>query len=253
MDDETIETVTDALSNIPGIGPARKTALYAAGITTRAALSQASVEQIISLTGMPRNQAEKALESLQTTESVALSTPSPQIAPPLQDEAMPGTPPPVPADETPTEIPALPDDDQNPEMAVRGMLDNAAFRTKTALADATRVWSLPKLIKPLTKLATTLDTLTEQTVSVLRPKTAARLAVRLESLSRWVEKTAANDKPPKSKQRDRVRRRLKSEHAELTEAIQSTLKKQNDTDAKAVKISLSASESPRRKKRSKSS
>jgi hypothetical protein len=229
MEEETTEVVTDALGSIPGIGPARKAALFAAGITTRAALAQASVEQIISVTGMPRTQAEKALDALQATEALTLSAPSPQIAPPLTDEAMPEAPAPsVPARDEPTETPVLPDDDQDPQTAVRGLLDNAAFRAKTALSDATRVWSLPELIKPLAKLVTALDAVTEQAASVLRPKAAIRLAVRLGKLTTWIEKAVAEKQPPSEKRQDRVRQRLKAERAEIEETIYKEIKAAKD-------------------------
>lgn len=213
--DDTTDAVTDALSNIPGIGPARKAALYAAGITTRAALAQASVEQLISLTGLSRTQAEKALETLHTTDAPALSAPSPQIAPPLADEAMPT----VESDTKPAEpddVPLVPDEDESADHSAQGLLDRAAFRTKTALSDATRVWDLPKLSKSMARLAAILDSLTERD---LRPKAAKRLAPRLEDLSAGIERGLANEKPPKEKKQTQIRERLKSERIEIETAI----------------------------------
>ena len=244
MDEDITDAVTDALSNIPGVGPARKAALYAAGITTRASLAQASVEQLISLTGMPRAQAIKTLEALQATEAPFLSVPSPQIAPPLMDEAMPTAPPlPSTGGDAPSEIPVLPDDDQDPAAANRGILDNAAFRTKTAISDATRVWSLPKLTKSLARLVTVLDTVTEQAADVLRPKATKRLASQLEDLSVWIEKAVADEKPLSEKRRERVRERLKSERIEIEKAIHAASRDRNSKENKSAK---SGSREPKR-------
>ncbi|MES2460942.1 MAG: helix-hairpin-helix domain-containing protein [Armatimonadota bacterium] len=235
MEDETPDAVTDALSNIPGIGPARKAALYAAGITTRAALAQASADQLISLTGMPRGQAEKALEALHATESPGLSAPSPQIAPPLEDEAMPTSPPPAPPVSASADAPALPDDDQNPVTAERGMLDNAAFRAKTALSDATRVWDLSELEKPLARLAAALDSVSEKAENVFRPKAAKRLTAQLGDFSQWLEKAISENKPLKEKRREQVRQRLKSERIEIEEAVRAALRRQDKREINAVK------------------
>lgn len=224
MDDNNpTEAVTDALSNIPGIGPARKAALYAAGIMTRAALAQASVEQLISLTGMPRAQAEKALEALQTAEASPLSDPSPQIAPPLMDEAMPDTPLPIPAGDPSPEQPVLPDDD--PATETQGLLDNAAFRARTALSDATRVWSLPRLTKSMERLAKALDTMTEQADEALRPSEAKRLTARLMALAEWIEKSLAEEKPLSEKRRVRVRERLKLARVEIEKTVRASIQR----------------------------
>ena len=247
MEDETTEAGTDALSNIPGIGPARKAALYAAGITTRAALVQASAEQIISLTGMPRAQAEKVLETLQETEAPLLSTPSPQIAPPLQDEAMPAEPTPDLQSDASPGTPVLSDDDQNPVIASRGLLDNAAFRAKTALSDATRIWGLGDLTKQMTRLAVILDIVTEQAAPVLRPKASKRLAVQLEDFSEWIEKALSSKKPLKDKRKDKVRQRLKAERIAIEKAVLRTLRRQSNKEIKAAKDALR--EPKRRQKR----
>lgn len=242
-EEKATEAVTDALSNIPGIGPARKAALYAAGITTREALAQASVEQIIRLTGMPRAQAEKALEALRTTESPAFSAPSPQIAPPLTDEAMPAAPIPVPAGDPHTEAPVLPDEDQDPATEARGLLDNATFRARTALSDATRVWDLPRLTKSLERLAGVLDTVTEKATEELRPKAAKRLTGQLTSFATWIEKSLAGDKPLSEKRRDQLRDRLKSERAEIEAEIQAAVQRQN---GKKKTLSKDVSREPKR-------
>jgi hypothetical protein len=247
MEEETTEVVTDALDNIPGIGPARKAALYAAGITTRAGLAQASVEQIISLTGMPRTQAEKALEALHATDAPVLSAPSPQAEPPLQDEAMPEAPAPSALTNVePTGTPVLPDDDHAPATAARGLLDNAAFRAKTSLSDATRVWDLPKLIKPLTKLAAALDAVTEQAANTLRPKAAKRLQVRLEEFSAWVEKAVTNKQPLSGKRRNQIRERLKCERIEIEKMVYAVVKPKRNLKIKAAK---DASREPKRRQK----
>ena len=206
----------------------------AAGITTRAALAQASVEQIVSLTGLSRTQAEKALETLQATNAPTFSAPSPQIAPPLTDEAMP----PVDFDTKPTadHVPLVPNEDENEDHSAQGLLDCAAFRTKTALSDATRIWDFPKLSKSLARLATVLDSLTERD---LRPKATKRLATRLENLSVWIEKGLAGEKAPKEKKRAQVWERLKSERIEVEAAI------------KAAKVKNSSSKLEGKPKRSK--
>lgn len=52
----------DSLSGVPNIGPARRAALEAAGVTTRFGLAQASVDQLVGMTGMARSLAEKTLD-----------------------------------------------------------------------------------------------------------------------------------------------------------------------------------------------
>jgi hypothetical protein len=246
MEEDTTEAATDTLSNIPGIGPARKAALYAAGITTRTALAQASVEQLISLTGMARAQAEKALEALRETEAPSMSAPSAQVDPPLQDEAMPETPLPVLSGIEVTDAPSLLDDDQNKVTAARGMLDNAAFRARTALSDATRVWGLGEFTKPLTKFAVILDIVTEQVANVLGPKASKRLAGQLEDLSQWLEKAIIDNKPLKDKRTNKVRQRLKSKRVAIEKAVLGALRRQNAREIKAVK---KATREPKRRQK----
>lgn len=228
----------DSLSGIPGVGPSRKAALVAAGVTTRAALAQMSVEQLISLTGMPRAQAAAALDAVRKEES-----PQPALTAPA-DEAYPeaaGRPDTDPkadrleaTEEAATpETPVLPDEDQSPAVAARAVLDRAALRVKTALADATRVWSLPKLNRPLARLIVTLDGVTTELADTLRPKASRRLATRLDAVAAWIETEVAKEKPMTDKRRERLRERLRTDRQRVEEALTASHRRRADKNKPA--------------------
>ncbi|MBC8104025.1 MAG: hypothetical protein H7Z41_15740 [Cytophagales bacterium] len=245
--DENTTTIqgTDDLGSIPGIGPARKATLVAGGVTTRAALAQASVEQLVSLTGMPRAQAEKTLAFLQENHEALPVAPGPLESTEATEttEGAGGLPFPAPAL---NDSPVLPDDDQDPATAARGMLDRAAFRAKTAISDATRLWNLPKLSKPLARIVLLLDAVVERVSGSLNPKAAKRLAARLEAHADWIERTLAANKPFTEKRRDRIRQRLKSDRSQIAEAIRATIRRSADQKSPAKPIGRELNGRPRR-------
>ena len=66
----------DSLNNIPNLGPSRRTALEAAGITSRAAVARMTVDQLVSAVGIPRVTAEKVLTFLQEHTPETLPEPA---------------------------------------------------------------------------------------------------------------------------------------------------------------------------------
>ena len=136
-------TVGD-LTGVPGLGPVRRAALAAAGITTRTKLQKSSVEQIIGMTGMSRAAAEKVRAFLDAQMSEE-ATFAPTVA---GDEAMPEAllqtgenaahSAPNAADAADTELSGF---------------DRAVFAAQTALADATRLLTGKRLQKPFVRLA----------------------------------------------------------------------------------------------------
>jgi predicted flap endonuclease-1-like 5' DNA nuclease len=64
----------DSLNGVPNVGPARRAALEAAGVTTRAQLARATVDQLVGMTGMARSLAERTLEFVRQNAVVAAAT-----------------------------------------------------------------------------------------------------------------------------------------------------------------------------------
>lgn len=227
----------DSLSSIPGIGPARRLLLEAAGIATRSAFAQAEVAQIISLTGMPRAQAEQALQAAR-----AITPPSngsePTAALPPVDEAFPNLlaemeaaipiedaspsssmPPPLP--------PAPGEEDATPEEVELSELDRAVLKTRTALSDATRLLDTPRLTKQLTRFALLLDKLPERAAR-RKPRRVRTLAQRLESTAAFLEECAASADRTlgKEKREERMRERIKAERIAIRDILSNSRRPQ---------------------------
>ena len=180
----------ETLNGIPGIGPARRALLIAAGISSRAALQVATVEQLISVTGMPRAQAEQALSTVQTP----LIENAPLRVLPLSTPIEPSTP-----------------ESEPPFDAERSLL-----AAQAALSEVSRmVRKKHALTKSLTRLALLLERLSLQ-VGAFGPKRQARLAERLDRLTQRLERAAAPTEPLKPERAKRLRERLKSDRQELS-------------------------------------
>lgn len=228
----------DSLSSIPGIGPARRLLLEAAGISTRSAFAQADVAQIISLTGMPRAQAEQAL---QAARALPLPTngsePTASAAPPPIDEAFPDLPAemlpgaPVeddsPSSSVPPPLPPAPEEeDATPEEAGLSELDRAVVKTRTALSDATRRLDTPRLTRQLARFALLLDKLPERAARS-KPKRVRALARRLESIAAFLEQcaAAADRTLGREKREERMRQRIKAERVALRDLLRTSRKR----------------------------
>ena len=166
-EEPALPPASDRLLGVPGLGPIRITALHAAGITTRAQLAQSSVEQLISMTGMPRTQAEKTLAAVRGTASVATTPPPPT------DELMPT--PGILGESADRPEPT----DPEPDLPPASDLDRALLTARTALSDATR--HFPALDRPLIKFAIRLEKLPRQAAG-LTEKKQAKIAARLDKL-----------------------------------------------------------------------
>lgn len=199
----------NSLEGIPGIGPARRTALAAAGITRRAELARATIEQLVSVTGMPRTQAEQALAFVQNAV--------PQTVPEaVGDEAMP-----EPSSDMETSLP-LPDAPE--ETPLLTDLDRALFAARTALSDMTRVFDDTQMEKPFARLANVLDTVTARAAK-LPGKRQKRLTSRLQKLTERLERAAAGKSKLTPKRRKLLREQLREGRRSLSEAIAERAKK----------------------------
>jgi hypothetical protein len=214
MNEQTQADTGGGLDGIPGLGPARRAALAAAGITSRADLVAATTDQLVSVTGMPRSQAERALAALKTTRAApeeALTAPAaalPEIPP---DEALPDEngAAPLPDESEPTA----------PEPEPSTDLDRAIFKARTALSDATRLLAEASgLHKSLEKLGVLLEGLSRRTEK-LGAKRRTRLAERLDALTRRLERAAARSHEMTPERAKRLRERLKTERQAIAEAI----------------------------------
>ena len=201
-EDSAPPAASDGLLGVPGLGPIRITALHAAGITTRAQLAQATVEQLISVTGMPRAQAEKTRAAVLGTASAATTPPPPT------DELMPlaGT------IGGPADRPAPEPTDPEPDTPPAADLDRALLTARTALADATR--HFPSLDRPLIKFAIRLEKL-PRLAAELTEKKQAKIAARLDKLTAHLEKASIPTGKETKARRERLQNRLESEEEKL--------------------------------------
>jgi len=212
------------LAGIPGVGTARRALLVAAGIGTREELARASVEQVVSITGMPRAAAERALRSLtETAEAV-----------PPSDEALPGTTAGVAVASTPA-APAVPAPDvlapglgapapEEEQVAAPSALERAVFAARTAVSDVTRLSpDRPRLDRSLTRFAAVLDALVHR-LPKLRPGVQRRITRRLERLTARLERItartgdaggAAPSRPLGPRRAERLRERLRAERRDI--------------------------------------
>lgn len=203
------------LSGIPGVGPARRAALIAAGITTRAALARASVEQLVSMTGMARAQAERTLAVLRQDGESAAATTTPALSPvPLTDEALP----------TEDGMPAAAEEPAPAEERPLTDLERAIFAARTALADVTRLLTGPRLEKSLTRFATLLEALPARAAK-LPARRQKRLMLRLRRITIRLERAVSRAGRMTEKREKRLRDRLREERRLLTE--ETALRKSN--------------------------
>ena len=213
----------DELNDIPGIGPSRRAALTAAGIVSRVALAEMSVDQLVSLTGMPRKQAEAALQSVHNSAAATAATlpPAPTdetfptaISPNLPESELLETAEAVAPDE-----PVLPDEDADPVLGARAHADRASLRVQTALADASRIWDSPRLHRAMARVELIMEDVIAAPAGILRPGTSRRLAARLDTLADWLETTLAAARPLTDKRRDVIRERLRSDREYVEESL----------------------------------
>lgn len=196
----------DSLNNIPNLGPARRTALEAAGITTRAQLAQAAVDQLIAVTGMPRSAAEKTWAFLHP-DPVASSQDVPPAAEVLAAQSALDIL--VPVSLAPKE------ENGTHPVEKRAHLEAVLMQVDTALSDATR--GTPprsadsKLKRQLTKFAVLIDDLPGQ-VDQLKPKQVREMTKQLQAAKQSLSRFAATPPLPDKKQekaREAVREQRK--------------------------------------------
>ena len=204
----------ESLNNIPYLGPARRAALEAAGITTRSQLVQASVEQLVGVTGMPRTLAERTLLFLHANAA-------PNGAPPPQASPTPTETPasPLPIEQKPVfdifpeslmeTLPSPPKPEDGTEAVdTRTDLDRAILRLSTALSDTTRNQP-PKLSRQFTKLAALLEEL-PRAVSALKPRQVRALTKQIEALT-----SRLGDPPATKKAEEKLREFLREERRKI--------------------------------------
>jgi len=205
------------LSGIPGVGPARRAAFEAAGVSTRAALARMDAVQIVSVSGMGRAQAEAALAFVQG--ALAEANEVTEAAPSTSDDGDEAFPPAATGDggDTPPPSPEK-NEDALPAEAQASRVERAIFAARTALSDVTRIADDARLTRQLTRLAVLLDE-TPARAERLRPKAArevaenlARLAARLE---RNAVRLATETKREREKRTVRLRDRLKTDRQTL--------------------------------------
>lgn len=173
----------DSLNGIPNLGPARRAALEAAGVTTRAQLAGASGEQLVAMTGMARSLAEKTLEFVRHAAPV-IPAPAPDAAThgaPERDEAVA----PVPGDLPPAPEP----EDGDPGVDAQANLEQQVVRAQTALSDLTRLVgdkSGAAFLREAERLSNLLDAFPGP-LGVLRPKRVRRLAAEVEATAAQIE------------------------------------------------------------------
>jgi hypothetical protein len=207
-----LSSPSDDLDDIPGLGPARRATLAAAGLASRAALQSITLEQLIAVTGMPRAKAATVIATLHEPKDAHTSSPPTDEAYPeaaIIDPASLGGPPPS--------GPTLPDDDQSPAMAAQAALDRAAVRLQSAVADMTRRWQAPEIERRQARLIAVLDTLIGG--PELRPKTARKLAVRLDAVTARIEKWFADERPLTPRRLERVRELLRQNRKRIELAL----------------------------------
>jgi hypothetical protein len=214
MDGMSTTELPDHLAGVPGIGSARRALLAAAGIVSRADLARASVEQIVSVTGMPRAAAARALEAVLADRGALSAPPAPS-----EDEAFPAA-----AEEAP-QTPSLPDappldavpSPEEEAVAPATELERAVFAARTALSDATRLAAdLPRLDRALTRFALLLDQLAVR-LSGLKPGVQRRVTRRLLRVTARLEKVGGGALGPR--RAERLRERLRAERREIAALV----------------------------------
>lgn len=191
------QTPTDSLTGVPGIGAVRRRLLTEAGITTRAALAQASPEQLVSLTGMPRSAAETILAAIAPGDS--LPVPVGEM-PDLQQDGGEVKEPGETGDASGEEAPQL------------SRLERAAMDAQTALADASRhVPPGSKLGETLLRFALLADELPRRVSPQASGGVAKRITLRLQNITERLETLTRSKKhePLSDKRAKRLRQRLK--------------------------------------------
>lgn len=184
----------DSLLGIPFIGPVRRAALQAAGITTRAQLAQMSVEQLVGVTGMQRTMARRALDLLNPAESVAPPTLDPRP------------------------------EDGSPAADGRTDLERAVLRLQIALSDVTRTADHPKLSRQFVKLAALLDVLPRRAGGMLKPKQTRRVVERLHELAARLAELGATDFTP-LKEQEKIREEIRVQRKSIEACLESARRK----------------------------
>ena len=212
------------LVGVPGLGPVRRAALLAAGVTNRADLARASVEQIVSMTGMGRKQADDVRAFVQADGARQVAKPAPSIA---ADEAMPEEAAPFPA---PSDEPAAEQDDDGEAVdTVVSEFDRVLFAARTALSDASRTWaSGERLQKPFVRLARRLDTAEDKNnkgtlTSGRRKRIQRRLLILVDRMEKGAQKAAPQLSP---KREEQLRERLQNESRALAGLLAKPVKRQ---------------------------
>lgn len=202
------------LAGIPGLGPVRRTALLAAGITGRAELRKSSADQIVAMTGMGRAPAERLVTFL-----AAAAEGKPTAVPSVAaggDEAMPGAKKKA-ADKKEAAPPREAVDMDATDTDV-SEFDRVLFAARTALSDATRTFAgTERLQKPFVRLARRLDAIEDKkNQNTLVSGRRKRIQKRLLILTVRLEKAAIKTAPLSPKREDRLRERVQNESRALT-------------------------------------
>ena len=213
----------ESLFGIPNLGPARRAALEAAGITTRPGLKEASVEQLVGLTGMPRATAATILAFLRADGAGDGLPPSAPEAPPAAaDLPLPPSPEPAPAAlfPPPQIPPPQPEDGADDAVDAQTDLDRAILRLQTVLSDASHE-DAPKLDEQLTRLAARIEVLPRH-ADRFKPKQTRRLVERLEALATRLQRFNTVGKRPTEKARERLREIVREERRGIEDLIQTS-------------------------------
>lgn len=202
----------DSLTGIPHIGPGRRAALQAAGISTRAELAQLSLDQLVAVTRIPRSLGHRALAVLRQS-------------PPAEEIVETFAPTLAPAPEDGTEAADVPTD-----------LERAVLRLQTALSDASRAAAHPKLQRQLVKLAALLDVLPRRAAGTLKPRQTRRVIERLGDMAGHLARLAAADFVPLNEQ-DRLREELRVQRKTIEALLESARVKKAANSGKTGKSS----------------
>jgi hypothetical protein len=205
---ETSSEENKSWGRIPNLGPVRQKLLEAAGINSREEFARLTVEQVVSLTGMGRTQAELALKQVQgrTGTLPAVTESDDPLAPDAQAE--------------PQTTGGVEDDAQtkrtgeafaDPAALPPGRLDSTVFRLRTAASDVTRLANDEQITKPLLRLIAVVDQTVPQS-DTLRPKQRRYLADLFENLAQRLERAAQRmEREPLSPRRvERLRERIRA-------------------------------------------
>jgi hypothetical protein len=207
---------SDSLDGIPGIGPARKAALLAAGLTTRTAIVGAGTDEVIRITRMPRTQAERllaALEETQNTAEVSAATETPQLE--LLTEAAEITD----TVETAETVPAVEKTPRVEDVTVTILpLHTMIARIESAAESLMERKNAAPLKKPVARLRQFLQELPKGS-GALTPKRTARIIERLETVALRFEKVQEKDSNLTPKRLKRLRDRLREDRRAVAEIL----------------------------------